>query len=178
MTTFCCHSILGVMQRSQSKSELCFDWLSVGQSVLMLSTHLGTKTGFLLLSDSCGFVDVGSLSYERTGLSFIIVPGTRQRSHSWVRVSQDSWPYFTVSYSRLPQPGGPGPHIYILLEQGGPVILPGTGLPFHHLLRLAGLWWRYLNVSPCGDHSTLTIWLSAFIALTRIDVPWLLCTLP
>jgi hypothetical protein len=29
---------------------------------------------------------------------------------------------------RLPQPGGPGPRIYIPQEQGGPVIPPGTGL--------------------------------------------------
>jgi hypothetical protein len=28
----------------------------------------------------------------------------------------------------LPQPGGPGPRIYIPQEQGGPVIPPGTGL--------------------------------------------------
>jgi hypothetical protein len=32
---------------------------SVGQSVLVSSTHLGPKTRFLLLSDSCVFVDVG-----------------------------------------------------------------------------------------------------------------------
>jgi hypothetical protein len=38
-----------------------------------------------------------------------------------------------------PQPGGPGPHIYIPREQGGPVMTPGTGFPFHRLLRLAGL---------------------------------------
>jgi hypothetical protein len=30
-----------------------------------------------------------------------------------------------------PQPGGPGPRIYIPLEQGG----PGTGFPFHRLLQ-------------------------------------------
>jgi hypothetical protein len=30
-----------------------------GQSVLVSSPHLGPKTRFLLLSDSCGFVDVG-----------------------------------------------------------------------------------------------------------------------
>jgi hypothetical protein len=29
-----------------------------------------------------------------------------------------------------PQPGGPGPRIYISQEQGGPVIPPGTGLAF------------------------------------------------
>jgi hypothetical protein len=38
-----------------------------------------------------------------------------------------------------PQPGEPGPLIYIPQEQGGPVIPPDTGFPFHCLLRLAGL---------------------------------------
>jgi hypothetical protein len=37
---------------------------------------------------------------------------------------------------RLPQPGGPGSHIYIPQEQGDPVISLGTGFP----LRLTGLW--------------------------------------
>jgi hypothetical protein len=32
-----------------------------GQSAGLSSTHLGPKTRFLLLSDSCGFVDVGRL---------------------------------------------------------------------------------------------------------------------
>jgi hypothetical protein len=35
-------------------SKLCY-----GQSVLVSSTHLGLTTRFLLLSDNCGFVDVG-----------------------------------------------------------------------------------------------------------------------
>jgi hypothetical protein len=74
----------------------------------------------------------------------------RQRSHSWVRVAQDSWPYFTVSDSRLPQPGGPRPHIYIPQEQGGPVIPPGTVFSFRRLLRLARLRWRYSNPPPRG----------------------------
>jgi hypothetical protein len=33
----------------------------------------------------------------------------RQRSHSQVWVPRGSWPHFTVSDLRLPQPGGPGP---------------------------------------------------------------------
>jgi hypothetical protein len=44
----------------------------------------------------------GVLSDERTGLSFKIAAGPRQRSHSRVPVPWDSWPYFTASYLRLP----------------------------------------------------------------------------
>jgi hypothetical protein len=44
----------------------------------------------------------GALSDERTGLSFTIASGARQRSHSRVRVPWDSRPCFTVSDSRLP----------------------------------------------------------------------------
>jgi hypothetical protein len=44
----------------------------------------------------------GALSDERTGLSFTIAAGPRQRSHFRIRVPWDSWPYFTVSDSRLP----------------------------------------------------------------------------
>jgi hypothetical protein len=48
------------------------------------------------------------------GLSFTIAVGLRQRIHSEVRVPQDSWPHFTVSDSRLPQPP----------PAGGPVCIP------------------------------------------------------
>jgi hypothetical protein len=82
------------------------------------------------------------------GLSFTIVAGPRHRGHSQVRVPLDSWPHFTVSDSRLPQPGGPGPHIYIPPEQSGPVIPPCTGFLFHRLLLLAGLRWRYSTTPP------------------------------
>jgi hypothetical protein len=70
------------------------------------------------------------LSEERMGLSFAIAPNTRQRSHSQVRVPRDSWLHFTVSDPKLPEPGEPGPHIYIPQEQGGPVIPPRTGYLF------------------------------------------------
>jgi hypothetical protein len=68
--------------------------------------------------------------------------------HSRVLVLQVSRPYFSVSDSRLHQPGGPGPSIYIPLEQGGPVMLPDTGFPFRLLLRLTVLRWRYWNPPP------------------------------
>jgi hypothetical protein len=83
------------------------------------------------------------------GLSFRTAAVPRQHNHSWVRVLRGPWPYFTVSDSRLPQPGGPGPDIYIPQEQDGPVIPLGTGFRFLRL-RLAGLWCRYSNPPPHG----------------------------
>jgi hypothetical protein len=64
----------------------------------------------------------GALSDERMGLPFTIGAFPRQRSHSW--------PYFTVSDSRLPKAGGPSPHIDIPPERGGPVIPPSHWVLF------------------------------------------------
>jgi hypothetical protein len=49
----------------------------------------------------CGSLSL-SLSDERTGLSFTIAAGPRQRSHFRVRVPWDFWPYFTLSDLGLP----------------------------------------------------------------------------
>jgi hypothetical protein len=46
---------------------LYYDRQSVGQSVLVSSTHLGLTTRFLLLSDSCGFVDVRRSLWREDG---------------------------------------------------------------------------------------------------------------
>jgi hypothetical protein len=81
-------------------------------------------------------------SDERMGVSFTVAAGPCQCSHSWVQVTWDSWPRFTVSDSRLPQSGRSGLCSCIPQEQGGPVIPPGTGFPFCHLLWLAGLRWE------------------------------------
>jgi hypothetical protein len=102
---------LSVLQ--SQKSKLCYDRLSVGQSVFMSSTHLGLTTRFYYCQTVASLLMWGVFSDERTVLPFTIAAGPRQRCYSWVRVPWDSWPYFTVSDSRLPLPGGPGPRIYI-----------------------------------------------------------------
>jgi hypothetical protein len=128
-----------------------------------------------------------ALSEERMGLSFTIATGSRQRSHSQVRVRRDSRPHFTVLDSRFPQPGVPCPHIYILQEQGAPVITPGTGFLFRRLQRLTGLRWSYSN--PPGDKYFKTLqlylypmityltWAVRFDVLTAVSMislfPWL-----
>jgi hypothetical protein len=75
---------------------------------------------FFTVKTVAGLVIWGALSNERTGLSFTIAAGPRQRSHFRIRVPYDSRPYFTVPDSRL---------------------------PFHRLLRLAGLRWKYSVLS-------------------------------
>jgi hypothetical protein len=116
---------------------------TVSRPVCLGTNHssVGLRPDLYYCQTVPGLLMWGALSDERTGLSFIIAAGPRQRSHFWVRVPQNSWPYFTVSDSRLPQPGGPGPRIY------NP---PGTGLLFRRLLRLAGLRWGYSNPPPHG----------------------------
>jgi hypothetical protein len=58
--------------------------------------------------------------------------------------------HILLSHLRIPQPEGPGPHIYIPQEQGGPVIPPGTGSLFVASCDSQGLWWRYSNPPPRG----------------------------
>jgi hypothetical protein len=92
------------------------------------------------------------LSDERTGLSFTVAAGPHQLSHFPLRVPRDSRPHFTVSGSRLPQPVGSGPCIYIPQEQGGLLI------PFCRLLRLSGLRWRYSNWPQKSKSKLLYDW--------------------
>jgi hypothetical protein len=90
----------------------------------------GDQNQIFISQTVAGLLMWGSLSDEGKGLSFTIAVGLHQRSHSRVRVPRDSLPSFTVSDSRLPQPGEPGPRIYIPQEQGGPVIPPALGSLF------------------------------------------------
>jgi hypothetical protein len=56
------------------------------------------------------------------------------------------------SHLRLPQPGGPGPRIYIPQEQGGPVIPSGTGVISYQTKSKAGN--RKTLIKNCDEAST------------------------
>jgi hypothetical protein len=62
-----------------------------------------------------------------------------------------------ISHLRFPQPGGPGPRIYITKEQGGPVVPSDTGFGFYLN------WGNFrMTVSLCighlpGDHDQILI---------------------
>jgi hypothetical protein len=105
---------------------------TVSRPVCLGAKHpSGAQDQISISQAAAGLLMWGALSDERTGLSFVIAAGPRQRSHTRVlRVPQDSWLYFSASGSRHPQPGGPSPRVYILQERGDPIVLPGTGFPF------------------------------------------------
>jgi hypothetical protein len=52
------------------------------------------------------------------------------RAVSLVSKSRRTHGHILLSHLRLPQPGGPGPCVYIPQEQGGLVIPLGSGVPF------------------------------------------------
>jgi hypothetical protein len=95
---------------------------------------------------------IGDLRDERTGLSLVTAVGPWRRNYSQARVPRNR------DHILLPQIRGSTSlvreapvytRIY-LQEQGGPVISPCSGLPFRHLLRLAGLQSSYCNPPPHG----------------------------
>jgi hypothetical protein len=94
------------------KLKLCYDRWSVGQSVLVSSAHLWLTKRFLLLSDSCRFVDVGRSLWRENGSA---VYNCRLSSpvQSFLGPSPEGLVTIFYSDSRLPQPGGPCPRIYI-----------------------------------------------------------------
>jgi hypothetical protein len=76
--------------------------------------------------------------------------------HFLVQVPQISWQHFTVSFGTLPTWRARFLYLYPP-GAGGPVIPLGNGFPFCRLSQLAGIWWRYSNLSPHGK--ALYIWL-------------------
>jgi hypothetical protein len=85
--------------------ELLYDWRFTAKSVRLGDKPLETHDQkFYFLTESFRLQSLRNiLSDERIGLSFTIVAGSRQRSHSEVRVPRDSWPHFTVSDADSPK---------------------------------------------------------------------------
>jgi hypothetical protein len=77
-----------------------------------------------------------------------------------------------MSHLRLPQPGGPGPRIYIPQEQGCPVIPPGTGFPFIASYDSQGLRWRYSNPPLHGNiKQNFSIFYYLLVPRTKLRTP-------
>jgi hypothetical protein len=107
-------------------SELLCDWRFTANLFFWVRSPLRPTNKILFFELNT----YGYRPYLTPSLTRGWVCWSHQRSHSEVWVPWDSCPHFTVSDSRLPQPGVPGPHIYVPQERGGPVTLPGTGFFF------------------------------------------------
>jgi hypothetical protein len=95
-------SITSSVKSSQSQSYVTTDGQSASLSWCQAPIW-GLRPDFYYCQTVAVLLVWGALSDERTGLPFTIAAGPRQCSHSCVRVPRDSWPYFAVSNSRLPQ---------------------------------------------------------------------------
>jgi hypothetical protein len=171
----------------------------VSRSVCLgVKPHLGHKIRFFFYCKTVADLLMwGALSNKRTGLSFTIAD-LRQRSHSQVGVPQDSWPHFTVSDSRVLQPGGPDPCIYIPQEQSGHLYIRALISLFFRFLRLKTseseselLYdWRFnatqfvlaqsslrvtigdfLQLNPCGHSPYVNILSDGKMGLSLMNMP-------
>jgi hypothetical protein len=121
---------------------------SVGQSVLVSSTHLGLTTRFLLLSDSCVFVDVGRSLWRENGSAVYSCCWTSP-AQSFLGPSPAG--FVTIFYSlRFETPTtwrARSPYLYPP-GTGWPICTPKHWIPFRRLLRLAGIR-DETSVLPC-----------------------------
>jgi hypothetical protein len=118
----------------------------------------GLRPDFYYCQTVAGLLMWSALSDERTGLSFTIAPGPRQRSHFWILVPWALWPYFTVSNSKFPFSSPPAIRRVTaeVFDQRETVLIPNTSasLPttykmkrlsqkdnfYHSLINRAGPW--------------------------------------
>jgi hypothetical protein len=101
----------------------------------------------IFLSDSCGFLDVGRPFWREDGYVIYCCCWASPAQSSRVWVPRDSRPYFIVPVFETALIWRARPSYLYTAGTCGPVILPGTGFPFRRLLLLAGLRWRYSEVT-------------------------------
>jgi hypothetical protein len=112
---------------------------------------------------------------ERMGLSLTITAGPHQRSHSQVQVSQDSWPHFTSSNSRLSQTGAqvtrnrvaqlypPTLVSFTIAFYCSQVYGGGNSNLLHTLEGQSAMPWSINSGGPNTKHSTADFWRNFYM---------------
>jgi hypothetical protein len=90
LTTVALTLLNQIDHNSKSKSKLCWDQRSVGQSVLLSSPIWSARPDSCYCQTVAGMLMCGALSDESSGLSFTFAAGPHQLSHSRIRVPRDS----------------------------------------------------------------------------------------
>jgi hypothetical protein len=124
------------------------------------STHLGLTTKFVLLSYSCGFVDVGS-SLWRDNRSAVYNCCWYSPAQSFFGPSPAGFVtiFYCPRFETPPNWGARSPYLYPP-GRGWTSYTRGTAFPFRRLLWLAGLRWKYSNPPPGGLTPSLGIRLT------------------
>jgi hypothetical protein len=136
-----CYTALSMSKLSHDQSVLVSSPPIWGSPRPPDSCYCETFAGFLMWG--------GSVWQERMGLSFTVGAGSRQRSHSRGPSPTGLVTIILLSHTR----GSPNLKdqvpIFISPGTGWPSYIPPcSGFPFHRLLRLAGLRWRYTHPPP------------------------------
>jgi hypothetical protein len=123
---------INITEVSEAQSELLYDW-----------HFFNWIFGFIVLMEH-------SLSREDGSVVYNCCWASPAQSISGPTQAGLVTTFYCLTFE-TPQPGGPGPHIYIPQEHGDPVMPPGTGFPFRRLLRLSVLRWSYSSRPPHGS---------------------------
>jgi hypothetical protein len=111
--------------------------------------HVGPKTRFLLLSDTCGFVYmVRPLWREDGSVVRNCCCSSPAQSFSGPSPAELTTIFYCLRFEIPPTwRVMPGPYLFISSRNRVAQLHPSSGFPFRHLLRLAGLRRRYSNKS-------------------------------
>jgi hypothetical protein len=105
-------------------------WRFTANRFVLAPSSMRPTTNIFFQLNTCGYSPyVTSCLTERMGLSFTTAAGPRQRSYSRIWVPRDSWPYFNVSDSRVPNLEGQVP-VFMSPRNRGPSYTPGFGFLF------------------------------------------------
>jgi hypothetical protein len=110
---------------------------------------------FFSLSDDCRFLDMGHPLLQGDGsvIYCTIASGPCQSSHSWVKVPQNSQPYFTVSSETPPTWSARSSYFYP----------PGTGWPSYTSGQSVDC------LSELDVNLQLTVWQSVLVSGTHLE---------
>jgi hypothetical protein len=124
-------AFLTTVSSSGSASELLYDWRFTANQFLLATSPLRlTTSNFILHLDTCGYSPYVTSSLTRgwvCRLHLLLVSASAVILRFEFRGTHDQ---ILLSQIQDPQPGGPGPRIYIPQEQGGPITHPNTGFHF------------------------------------------------
>jgi hypothetical protein len=114
------------------KLKLVYDQRSVGQSILVSGSHLEPMTRFLFSVWRLQVSWYGAPSLIRRWVCNLLVQLLLGLARAVTHRSKScrTHAHILMFHLRLPQPGRPGPCIYIPQEQGSLVIPLGAGFPF------------------------------------------------